>query len=763
MSQASQPARAPDPSVVVSQPSVGGVIGKHSVHTGRTVGPFEIQTLIAAGAFAEVYEARSELVGAAAVKIGPLLEPRRFERELSALKGVNHPNLIKFHEGGTFSQDGKEFFWLAMEYPGPCTLAHLIAQQRLELNLALNLFGQLLEALCELHAAQLVHRDLKPQNILVNDQQLKVIDFGLTKSFGASGGNESLTLTGQLVGTPRYMSPEQVKGSSAVGPSSDVWASLVIFYEMLTGQPLFDGTNQMQLGAQILGAPVRSLLNHESVLPELRAWMAEVLDQTSSLGRESATEALANFNELRDRILARELNVRTRQRWLDIRRERVIERALELRPATSDADVVQHVKALCVAERLGIPDENELARVVREARLLFVPGDPRRVTQFLLRMFEQISVELDEPPRSDFSFLEFLRRLNELPGLSKFFGVLCVFWVWLVIVSFGQAAWQPVYETSSFQVAAVGLGASSAVAIGAWLKQLFGRRKQLNADLPRVALPKWNRCPGTFYTFIPGQMWQTRLPVKTGLQRLPANEAIAFEASTTISDSDLASLLRVPRLSAVLLSRCRNLTDRGFMVLGALPSVVELYLNDTLLARKGLESLVDLPLLRVLDVSGCERLGPDAFEVLGKLGDLHALDLGFLPALNHVGLRQLSRIPRLEKLCMNGCRNLNDKSLDLLAQFPELASLSVRWCEQITDLGMENIGRLKTLRSLDLRGLPNLTDVGLTRLASLSFLQQLHISECNQLTPAGVASLRRALPLCRVDERGEFELPRYLY
>ncbi|CAG0932388.1 partial Serine/threonine-protein kinase StkP, partial [Planctomycetaceae bacterium] len=392
MSQASQPA-PPDPTVVVSQPSVGGVIGKRSVHTGRTVGPFEVQTLIAAGAFAEVYEARSANVGAAAVKIGPLLEPRRFERELSALKGVTHPNLIKFYEGGTFSQDGKEFFWLAMEYPGPTTLASLIERKELDSAGAMELFGQLLDALVALHGAGFAHRDLKPRNILVNGGKLKLIDFGLTKT--ARSGDDSLTITGQLVGTPRYMSPEQVRGVTEVGQAADLWAAGVILFEMLTFVPLFDGLNQMQLGAQILTQNIPSRLTHDRVPGTLRKWLIDLLNRDDPRARGNVKEARAIFGTLTSPLIARLKDVKRRSNWRRIDETRLLEAFLAGEaPGASPIDVAR--RFVLFAEKHGITG----LRVEDVVQVIASPDGAIEVLPELKpELRPEFSIQLDASPQ----------------------------------------------------------------------------------------------------------------------------------------------------------------------------------------------------------------------------------------------------------------------------------------------------------------------------------------------------------------------------
>jgi serine/threonine protein kinase len=165
----------------------------------------------------------------------------RFEQEARAISGLQHPHICVLHDIG--SQDGIVF--MVMEYVAGDTLDKLIPADGLPASIALKYALQIAEALACAHTAGIVHRDVKPSNIMVDATgQVKVLDFGLVKLAGPSSVENELatmaTTPGMIVGTAAYMSPEQAQGRW-VDARSDVFSFGSVFYEMLTGRRAFSG------------------------------------------------------------------------------------------------------------------------------------------------------------------------------------------------------------------------------------------------------------------------------------------------------------------------------------------------------------------------------------------------------------------------------------------------------------------------------------------------------------------------------------------
>src|SRR5262249_3063045 len=161
---------------------------------------------------------------------------RRFVREAKAASALNHPNIVTIYEFD--SHEGLDF--IAMEYIQGATLNTLLEQRNLPLITLLEYTRQAAEAIARAHQAGITHRDLKPGNIMVtNEGVVKVLDFGLAKRQSAVGeSHQTLTAAGLAVGTPAYMSPEQVLGENDDW-RSDIFSFGVILYEIACGQRPF--------------------------------------------------------------------------------------------------------------------------------------------------------------------------------------------------------------------------------------------------------------------------------------------------------------------------------------------------------------------------------------------------------------------------------------------------------------------------------------------------------------------------------------------
>jgi len=246
--------------------------------SGTRLGPYEVQSPLGAGGMGEVYRARdTRLDRTVAVKILPSHlsgDPdakQRFDREARAISSLNHPNICTLYDVG--HQDGTDY--LVMEFLDGETLAERLAKGPLPTELVLKYGMEICDGLERAHRSGVLHRDLKPGNVMLTKSGAKLMDFGLakstvsapapvsslTKTISHASADQPLTAQGTMVGTFQYMSPEQVEGKDA-DARSDIFAMGAVLYEMVTGKRAFTGKSQASIVAAILAsdpAPISTL------------------------------------------------------------------------------------------------------------------------------------------------------------------------------------------------------------------------------------------------------------------------------------------------------------------------------------------------------------------------------------------------------------------------------------------------------------------------------------------------------------------------
>ena len=281
---------------------------------GTKLGPYEILSPLGAGGMGEVYRARdTRLDRSVAVKILPAhlsadtSAKARFEREARTVSALNHPNICALFDVG--SQNGTEF--LVMECIEGESLAERLARGALPTDQVVKIGAEIADALDKAHRSGVVHRDLKPGNIMLTKSGAKLLDFGLAKP--ATAPLSAVTLTnvaasapvteqGTIVGTFQYMSPEQVEGKELDG-RSDIFSLGAVLYEALTGQRAFEGKSQLSVASAILEkepAPISALkpLAPRNLDHIIRRSLAKDPDDRWQSARDLALElkALSTFD-----------------------------------------------------------------------------------------------------------------------------------------------------------------------------------------------------------------------------------------------------------------------------------------------------------------------------------------------------------------------------------------------------------------------------------------------------------------------------------
>jgi eukaryotic-like serine/threonine-protein kinase len=210
-------------------------------------------------------------------ELAAALGRERFLREIETAAGLNHPHILPLHDSG--EADG--FLYYVIPYvEGESLRDRLDRERQLPLDDALQIAREVADALGYAHSHNILHRDIKPGNILLSAGHALVTDFGIARAITATGGGQ-LTELGALVGTPAYMSPEQVDGSQYIDGRADIYSLGCVLFEMLVGEPPFRGSSLTAVIANRLSSPMPSPRAFRQLVPEaidaaVRKAMAEL-------------------------------------------------------------------------------------------------------------------------------------------------------------------------------------------------------------------------------------------------------------------------------------------------------------------------------------------------------------------------------------------------------------------------------------------------------------------------------------------------------
>src|SRR5207248_7213433 len=282
---------------------------------GESIAHYRIESLIGVGGMGQVYLARDERLGRkVALKFLPErltannTQLSRFKSEARAASALNHPNILTVYEIGT---EGNRHF-IATEFIEGVTLRAALARGRMSVHDALEVAVQVASALAAAHKTGVVHRDVKPENIMIRpDGYVKVLDFGLAKltEQKLASDNQDLTITytqqthpGLLVGTPRYMSPEQMRGEKA-DARSDIWSLGAVIYEMVGGVPAFAGATPSDCIASILKTEAPPLSRVAPAAPtELQSILHKALRKNRDERYQTIAEMVADLRSLKGKL-----------------------------------------------------------------------------------------------------------------------------------------------------------------------------------------------------------------------------------------------------------------------------------------------------------------------------------------------------------------------------------------------------------------------------------------------------------------------------
>jgi serine/threonine-protein kinase len=264
----------------------------------KALGRYTIERVLGKGAMGVVYEGLDpklnrrvavKTIRKADVDADTVWEySMRFSREALAVARLNHPHIVQVYD---FAEDG-DIAYLVMEFIHGKELKQCFdAGDRFDIKEAARIMGELLDALEFAHNAGIIHRDVKPANVMLDAQgRTKLTDFGVARVLDLDGTNAERTHAGTMVGTPAYMSPEQITGAS-VDQRADLFSAGVILYQFLTGEKPFSGGGTWTIAKKIIQEhpPLPSSLNN-AVTPQFDAVVSKALSKNPDMRYQSAGE-----------------------------------------------------------------------------------------------------------------------------------------------------------------------------------------------------------------------------------------------------------------------------------------------------------------------------------------------------------------------------------------------------------------------------------------------------------------------------------------
>jgi Leucine-rich repeat (LRR) protein/tRNA A-37 threonylcarbamoyl transferase component Bud32 len=686
---------------------------------------FEFEGEIGCGGMGVVYKARHCVLDKwFAIKMLPFehldrLGVRRFQQEARAASSLQHENVVVVHDCGV-TASGRPY--MVMEYAPGETLAELLRRKgNLSVAEALPIFVQICAGVDHAHSKGILHRDLKPSNIVLVDSgtslKAKILDFGIAKILdGEVRLEKGLTQTGEVFGSPPYMSPEQALGKTA-DRRADIYSLGCLMYEVLTGAPPI-------VGQSVIETIYRQI--HE-VPPSLRE---------ASLGLEFPQE----LEDIIAKALAKDMD----RRFSTVEQLKQALACLQSGTAGENVPVGAAksmggksfmpivVMAIAVLISLSLAAFSLIHRGSGESKTVLqgnIGGDTDlRTTAKAVSARAREDTEMVSP-------------LDGLP------------------LSADEVAWQTITRNprkTSFELSRTRLTNRGLLAF-LHRDDVTDLRVASNpiddegiksiAHLPLTALD-------LAYTKV-SDAGIKRISSATTLRELHLE-------GVKITDTGLAALVKLKVLSDLFIGSDYNLTDRSWLTLSKMKSLQVLDLSrDSGMPEDGLVQLRSLPLLKKLNLHGM-NITDKSSEVIRHCSHLTSLDVShtqignaFVTSLDSLKLEHLNisddriddkallNLPNqrhLSTLVLSGAEQaITDKGVEVIAKIPNLRVLYLDREKWITDRALLYLGRCQGLHSLTIRGAP-ITDAGLKNLDGLASLSNLDVLG-TRITDAGVDSI----------------------
>lgn len=665
----------------------------------------------------------------------------RFQREIRAAAALEHPNIVAAYDADCV----KDTYFLAMEYVEGHDLKRWIRKPgKLPIDWCCECIRQAADALQYAHERGMVHRDIKPANLLVVQRSaaeppvVKIVDLGLARAVGESAQEGELTKTGQLLGSPDYIAPEQARNTKGADIRADIFSLGCTLFEMLTGKVPFTGDNVMEkLMARVMqdAPPARSL--RPDVPPALEAVVARMLVRDVTQRYQTPAEvahALAQFTSSVQTGLAGPESPRAEEQpTLQADAGSTMKELLEALSSEAEGEKsASNMKRAAASQMPG-------SRLVLAASLstvlvltaigLWWSGIGRSSSKASTEVSHRNPAPKQEEPEEEPE--ESGPTAEDIATMAKF-----------------KHEW----EAAEWVLKMGGKLTVSSIGFNKRIQQGETLPENTNLSVVAIELRKIKQVDDASLHELEGltelrqlDLLETQI-TDEGLQHLVDSKSLVrLELEgTQITDEGLATLKEFSKLEYLSLTRTK-VRGKGLSTLTGMPALKELKVASTPLTDSGLSQVGWSPQLETLIVDHTQ-VGDAGLEAVEALKALKRLNIGYT-RITGKGLEHLRNLKELEVLNIPKIR-ANDGELKVVWQLTNLKTLDLSETE-ISDAGLRELSRLPKLENVQLRS-TRVTDDGITALADLSNLRSLNVSR-TKVTAAGVDKLREKFPKCRID------------
>ncbi len=720
---------------------------REKVELPKEFGKYQILRKLGQGGMGAVYLAHdTKLDRKVAIKVPFLREEdatgvARFKRETRLLAAMRHPNICPVYEAGEVN--GQHF--MAMAYIDGRAMNEYLADRRpLPPGAVAAVMFKLAGAIEEAHAAGVVHRDLKPANIMIDGRnEPLVMDFGLARS-GVEQSTQ-LTAPGALIGSPAYMSPEQVEGDiEAIGEASDVYALGVVMYQMLTGHPPFQGPLAKLLVMILSEDPPKP----RSINPEIHPAMEGIC--VRAMAKDPANRMSAA--DLKEAIRAHIQDpTATDTTPLDEPAARASSQPTIA--GAADVSAITHDLFDSLESRLRRRERQRFFRNAVVGLLLLIVAGLAGYAAWLWTDTGDLIVQSYDPSavvsvtRNGHRVDQF--RVGDRPASTAYYTG--DFRVEIEEAqTTGVAISQPEFSLRRGQVMIVEVQPPIERRVAIFVVSHKGHvvvkqveESQIIATLSKLPAGrfKMNRIALAHGS---GEKFLQAIDLISQLKQSPD---IHLDGKVTVADDEsLSQLAKLRTLQGLQITNGR-ITAAGIGKIATLPALNRLAFEDTPLNDDAMRSLATAKGLNTLSLEGCAvtSQGVKHLQQLPELKSLLVADNALSPeAIGH-----LAAFPALEELSLPGKTALTEEEVVSIAGIKKLRALNLSG-STVTDAAMPQIASIVTLEILDVSDTA-VTDDGLIALQK-SKLKELNVDD-TKVTRAGVAWVQSMLPTAQLDSR----------